>query len=60
MSEFIHSGNKKKNKIHIVESGDTLGKIAKKYGVTVENLQNWNRLPDDTIYAGQELRVARR
>ena len=41
-----------------VKSGDTLGKIARKYGTSVSRLKAWNGLKSDRIYAGQRLRVS--
>ena len=40
-----------------VKSGDTLGGIAKKYRVSVKNLQKWNKLSSTTIHVGQKLRI---
>ena len=40
-----------------VKSGDTLGGIAKKYKVSVKNLQKWNKLNSTTIHIGQKLRI---
>ncbi|SDK13816.1 LysM peptidoglycan-binding domain-containing protein [Sediminibacillus albus] len=40
-----------------VVSGDYLGKIASKYGVSVSDLKKWNNLSSDTIYVGQTLKV---
>ena len=40
-----------------VKSGDTLGGIAKKYRVTVKNLQKWNKLKSTTIRVGQKLKI---
>ena len=42
---------------HTVRSGDTLGAIAKKYGVRVSDLQRWNGLRGTTIRIGQKLKV---
>jgi LysM repeat protein len=42
---------------YIVKSGDTLGKIAKTYQTTVQNLKSLNSLTSDMIYVGQKLRV---
>ena len=42
---------------HRVKSGDVLGKIANKYGVTVTNLKRWNRLRSNTIQIGQRLTI---
>jgi membrane-bound lytic murein transglycosylase D len=42
---------------HVVRSGDTLSGIAAKYGVTVSELQSWNKLSGTTIMVGQKLTV---
>ncbi|WP_099223987.1 LysM peptidoglycan-binding domain-containing protein [Listeria costaricensis] len=43
---------------YTVQSGDTLYKIASKYGTSVANLKSWNNLKSDTIYPGQKLIVS--
>jgi lipoprotein-anchoring transpeptidase ErfK/SrfK len=43
--------------IHEVGSGDTLGKLAKRYGTTVELIKAGNNLRSDTIQVGQRIRV---
>ncbi len=44
------------NKItYRVRSGDYLGRIAGKYGVTVNQLKNWNRLRKNNLSVGQKL-----
>ncbi|MEB4589600.1 LysM peptidoglycan-binding domain-containing protein [Candidatus Thiothrix sp. Deng01] len=50
----------KKQKVHFirVHSGDTLGKIAKKYHTSVTRLKRLNHLRNDTIYVGQRLRIS--
>ncbi len=45
-------------KTHRVVSGDTLFSIAKKYEVTVEELMKWNRLENNLIRVGDELKVS--
>ncbi|MGX7078355.1 LysM peptidoglycan-binding domain-containing protein [Globicatella sanguinis] len=40
-----------------VVEGDTLNKIAEKYGVTVEELKAANNLTDDNIFVGQTLKI---
>ena len=40
---------------YTVQKGDTLGKIAKKFGTTVAKLREQNHLKKDTIYVGQKL-----
>lgn len=42
---------------HIVQSGDTLYSISKKYAVTVDELKRWNYLYDNSISIGQKLTV---
>lgn len=44
-----------KDGVYNVQKGDTLGKIAKKFGTTVAKLREQNRLTSDTIYVGQKL-----
>lgn len=40
-----------------IKSGDSLEKIAKKFGTTVELLKKSNGFSDDKIYTGQEIKV---
>lgn len=42
---------------HKVAAGDTLWRIAKKYGISVETLKTLNQLTTDSISIGQTLRV---
>ena len=43
---------------HAVRSGDTLYDIARHYGVTINQLKQWNKLPSGgRIYPGQKLKV---
>lgn len=42
---------------HIVKRGDTLAKIARKYGTTVATLKRLNGLKSNTIHTGQRLRL---
>lgn len=41
-----------------IRQGDTLGGIAKKFHVTVSQLQKWNGLTGTNIYTGKNLRVS--
>lgn len=43
--------------IYKVKKGDSLGKIAARYKVTVNQLKNWNHLRSSTISIGQKIRV---
>ena len=45
------------DEIYIVQKGDSLYGIAKKYGVTVDELVNYNKLNNLTIYIGDELKI---
>ena len=43
---------------HRVRRGETLGRIARHYGVSVSQLKSWNGLRSDRIYVGSRLRVS--
>lgn len=43
--------------VHRVRSGESLGLIGQKYGVSVRQIQNWNGLRGTTIRVGQRLVV---
>ena len=43
---------------HTVAKGDTLYRLSKQYGVTVEDLKAWNNLTDNTIHVGQQIVVS--
>lgn len=43
--------------IHIVQAGDTLFQLSKKYGVTVDSLKNTNYLIYDGLWIGQRLTI---
>ncbi|HEX6052001.1 MAG TPA: LysM peptidoglycan-binding domain-containing protein [Gemmatimonadaceae bacterium] len=42
---------------HTVQRGEALESLARQYNVTVEQLQEWNRLPGPRIQVGQQLLV---
>lgn len=42
---------------HKIRSGETLGAIAGRYGVTVKQLQSWNGLRNTKIAAGKQLKI---
>jgi membrane-bound lytic murein transglycosylase D len=46
------------NRIHRVARGESLSVIARRYGVSVREIQQWNGLRGSTIQAGQRLRVS--
>ena len=43
---------------HTVAKGETLYRLSKEYGVTVDDLKAWNNLVDNTIHVGQQLIVS--
>ena len=42
---------------HTVMKGETMFRISKIYGVTIEQIQEWNKLTDVTVKEGQKLRI---
>jgi membrane-bound lytic murein transglycosylase D len=45
--------------VHVVKPRDTVGGIAKRYGVSVAEIRRWNRLPEEArIRPGDRLRIA--
>lgn len=44
-----------KSKSHTVVQGETLYSIARAYGVSVEQIMQWNKMSSPTIYVGQNL-----
>ena len=40
-----------------VRRGDTIGKIASRYGVSIADIKQWNNLSDDNISAGSTIKV---
>ncbi len=44
-------------RIYVVESGDTLGEIARRHNTTVHAIQSANKLTGDRIFPGQELTI---
>lgn len=42
---------------HRIQSGETLSTIAKRYGVTVRQLKDWNGLASSRIRAGKRLKI---
>jgi membrane-bound lytic murein transglycosylase D len=45
---------------YTVRSGDFLGRIAQKHGVTVSQIKRWNRMRSNTIKIGQRLKIMSR
>ncbi len=57
-SVWNNAGSAKVPVIHRVRSGETLWSIARRYGVLVSQILEWNLLqPDETLKLGQHLRI---
>jgi membrane-bound lytic murein transglycosylase D len=56
--KVTHAQSTPKGKVvYKVKSGDALGKIASKYGVSTKDLMNWNNLSSSVIKVGQNLNI---
>lgn len=47
----------KKDEIYTVKKGDTLSKISKQKGVTINDLKKWNGIKSDNIKVGTKLKI---
>ncbi|AFC30128.1 hypothetical protein PM3016_3283 [Paenibacillus mucilaginosus 3016] len=47
--------NYKKERHYLVQKGDSLWSVSRKYGVTISQLKTWNGLKSDVIVPGQHL-----
>ena len=50
-------GSMRSPTVHVVKPGETLYRISRRYGVAVDKVRKWNKLPDDIIEVGQKLIV---
>ncbi|PRZ26211.1 LysM peptidoglycan-binding domain-containing protein [Flavobacterium granuli] len=57
--EIVVSNTDLKNREYIVQKGDNLGNIAKKFGITLTDLKQWNNLSDNNIVLGHNLIVGK-
>lgn len=56
--ENVKAKPKGEYKTHEVVPGDTVSKLAAKYGSTIQQIKDWNKLDKNyTIYAGKTIRV---
>ncbi|MDD2960543.1 MAG: transglycosylase SLT domain-containing protein, partial [Muribaculaceae bacterium] len=44
-------------KYHKVKKGETLSKVARKYGVSISNIKKWNHIRRNSIKRGQTLKI---
>jgi LysM repeat protein len=52
-----HQNLMPQDRLHEVEPGDTLSSLAKRYGVRLAELRDWNHIKNDQIFAGDALIV---
>ena len=59
VNQLIGASKPKSNPVYYtVRSGDTLSKISKKYGASINQIASWNNIKNiNKIYVGQKLRV---
>lgn len=57
-SSFGESRGEGQGAYHTVEKGETLYRISKQYGVSVQEIKDWNSLADNTIHVGQKLMIS--
>jgi hypothetical protein len=50
-------GSMRSSAVHVVKPGETLYRISRQHGVSVDKIRKWNKLPDDIIEVGQKLIV---
>ncbi|ULA63223.1 MAG: LysM peptidoglycan-binding domain-containing protein [Nitrospira sp.] len=56
-AEAAKSMAKTGSTIHLVKPGETLFRVSRTYGVSIDKLKKWNKLSDDIIEVGQKLIV---
>lgn len=49
----------KDSEFYVVEKGDNLASIARKYGVSVDQIKDWNNLEDTKVLFGSRLKLIR-
>lgn len=54
-----YSASNSKVIYHKIRRGDTLSKIAYRYGVTTQEIKRWNHLRGNTLIAGRSLKIYR-
>jgi LysM repeat protein len=57
VSQKVKCSTQKAQGFHVVEQGETLYGIARRYGLSVELIKNWNKLSSDNIGACTNLRI---
>ncbi len=57
VAELKENTSAKTSNFYVVQKGDNLGTIAKKQGVTVAQIQEWNELKDTNVQLGSKLLI---
>jgi membrane-bound lytic murein transglycosylase D len=58
-NEKAPKSDKETPEFYVVQKGDNLSNIAKKYAVSIEDLKKWNHLSDANIALGSQLKLAK-
>lgn len=53
----IYAGKAVTEQVHVVQQGESLYKISKKYGVSIQNLLDWNPGLTERIDIGQKIKI---
>jgi len=51
------SATLEKAKYYVIQKGDTLGSIARKYSVSVSDLKKWNKISSELLALGKSLKI---
>ena len=58
VKEVAVSNSQKQNSEYIVQKGDSLFSIAKKYpGITISDIKKWNGIKDSNLKPGMKLKI---
>lgn len=55
--ELLESKNSNKAEVYVVQKGDTLYSLSKRFNTTVENIKEINNLKDNSLSIGQEIKI---
>ncbi|MEZ0007454.1 membrane-bound lytic murein transglycosylase D [Flavobacterium sp. 28YEA47A] len=56
-TDDIENKEDEKSEFYVVQKGDNLNSIARKYGVTVAEIREWNNLEDTNVLSGSKLKL---
>lgn len=58
--QVARAGDDTSPAVHVVQKSDTLYSIARRYGVTVQQLMDWNDKKDVSLLLGEQLKIGER